>query len=266
MSKELWERDFYTNPNIDYLISKRIMEYDMKDAGFNLIKYYDLLPKKDIKYLSSISKSDRKIQIGLYQRSDKDLAKKLTKSFAMMRKIFFNANSISDEDVIAIKKDAIFIIGKEFEHVKFNNVEFVQKHKYTSYHKFGNIEMYYRDSNSSLDIKGIRDGLLIYHEEYFMKFLKRIFRYLEYNEQRGLIRYIKKFNNKYLNRELDIKYYRELSPDSVYSFNNEFIGNSKYFKAGIMYADEYLINKVDISYNYKNYILPIMQRFYFNRK
>ena len=34
----------WLNPNIEYLFGDEIIDYDMKDAGFNLIKQYRLLP------------------------------------------------------------------------------------------------------------------------------------------------------------------------------------------------------------------------------
>ena len=74
---------------------------------------------------------------------------------------------------------------------------------------------------------------------------------------------MKRFIMEYKNRELDIEYYRELSPDSIYSFNENVIGDSKYFKAGVENVSSNMINDINISYNYKKYILPIMQRFYF---
>lgn len=263
MGKKLYERDIYTIKGIDFLISKTINEYDMKNAGYNLIKYFKLLPESKIKYLSGLSKSDRIIQIGLYERHDREFAKQLTESFKEMRRLFFIENNLEDDQILSIKKDAIFTVGRECQITKFKNVEFVKKHKYTSYHRFDNIEMYYRESNNTLDIKGIKDELLYQHEKYFLSFLKRVFRLLEQNDTKALIKFMKRFIMEYKNRELDIEYYRELSPDSIYSFNENVIGDSKYFKAGVENVSSNMINDINISYNYKKYILPIMQRFYF---
>lgn len=263
MSKKLYERDIYTIKDVDFLISKTINEYDIRNAGYNLIKYFNLLPESKLEYLSNLSKTDRTIQIGLYAKYDKDFAKNLTKSFGEMRRLFFTYNNIQDDEVLSIKKDAIFTIGRECEVTKFDNVEFAKKHKYTSYHRFGTIEMYYRSSNNSLDIKGIKDELLYQHDEYFLSFLKRVFKLLEYDDTDSLIKFMKRFIKEYKNRELDIRYYRELSPDSVYTLNEDLIGSSEYFKAGVRHVNPQMINEINISYNYKKYILPIMQRFYF---
>ena len=39
------------NPDIEYLFNNEIIEYDMKDAGFNIIKQFKLLPDIKIKEL-----------------------------------------------------------------------------------------------------------------------------------------------------------------------------------------------------------------------
>ena len=263
MSKKIYERDLYTIPDTDFLISKNIFEYDIKSAGYNLIKYFNLLPTSKIDYLDNLSRTDRHIQIGIFERNDRDFAKKLTKSFTDIRKIFFKENNLNEDNVVSIKKDAIFVIGKECEKTKFGNIEFVKKNKYTSFHRFDNIEMYYRNSKNSLDIKGIRDELLYQHEDYFISFLKRAFRLIEFNDQKTFISFMKRFIMSYRLRHLEIEYYRELSPDSLYVVDEDVIGESKYFKIGIDNIDNSMIYDVDISYNYKKYILPIMQRFYF---
>lgn len=263
MAKKLYERDIYTIQDTDFFIAKTINEYDIRSAGYNLIKYFKLLPNSTIEYLSGLSKTDRHIQIGIFERNDRDFAQKLTKSFADIRKIFFIENDLDDDNIISIKKDAIFTIGRECEKTKFGNIEFIKKNKYTSFHKFDNIEMYYKSSKNVLHIKGIRDELLYQHEKYFISFLKRAFKLIEYNDQKTFILFIKKFVMDYKRRHLDIGYYRELSPESLYVINENIVGKSKYFHAGIENVSDKMINDIDISYNYKKYILSIIQRFYF---
>lgn len=36
--KELWEKELYVNDNIPYIFNTFIYEYDMKEAGFSIIK------------------------------------------------------------------------------------------------------------------------------------------------------------------------------------------------------------------------------------
>ena len=47
----LYKRDLYLQKDHDYIIGKRITEYDIKSANTNLCKYYNLLPNDEIEEL-----------------------------------------------------------------------------------------------------------------------------------------------------------------------------------------------------------------------
>lgn len=257
---KLYKHDFYTTDDYDYIIAKRIIEYDIKSAGFNLCKYYRLLSKDKIKYLETLSKADQKIQIGKYMKSDIDFNKNHTKSFKWIRKEFFKSNQLKDSDIISIKKDAIFIVSKKCKNCKFENVEFVEKNVYTSYHRFGNIELYYNSKTDTLDVKGINNDLLYQHKS-FMNILKRIFKLLEENKHDEFIKFMKRFVDDYKNKRLNYKYYREFNAGSDFILINK--GTNQNYVFGVGSMDSSLDDRLDISYNYINYILPIIQRFYF---
>jgi len=252
----LYKRDLWTQ-DIDYIINANIYEYDMKGAGLNLIKYYELLDSQTIEYLESLPKHVRTIVIGDMCKDDKELNRELNgKAFSNMRKKFFIANDIKEHQILAIKKDAIFLVNKVCEKTEFRNVEFALKNRYTSFHKFSNIEFYYRNSGRILDVKGIKDEKIPPHEDYMYKFLKDIFNLLETSSNDRIISKIKQFTKFYKSRQLEYQYYRELNSDSYYSL---FAGkDDKIFK-----SEEYLTGfEIDISFNYKNYILPLIQRFF----
>lgn len=260
VDSKLYKHDLYTTDDYDYIISKRITEYDIKSAGINLCKYYRLLPKEKLKYLDTLDKNSQKIQIGKYMKSDKEFNKNHTKSFRWIRKEFFKSNNICDSDIISIKKDAIFIVSKKCKTCSFENVEFVEKNVYTSYHRFGNIELYYNSRLDKLDVKGINNDLLYQHIS-FMNILKRIFKLLEENKHDEFIKFMKRFTDDYKNKRLSYKYYREFNSGSNFILNNN--ESKQNYVFGVNSMNDSLDDKLDISYNYMNYILPIIQRFYF---
>lgn len=260
VDSKLYKHDLYTTDDYDYIISKRIIEYDIKSAGINLCKYYRLLPKDKLEYLDSLTKTQQKIQIGKYMKSDKEFNVNHTKSFKWIRKEFFRDNDIKDSDIISIKKDAIFIVSKKCKKCKFENVEFVEKNVYTSYHRFGNIELYYNSKKDILDVKGISNDLLYQHVA-FMNILKRIFRLLEENKYDEFVKFIKRFVDDYKNKRLSYKYYREFNSNSGFVLRNDESSQNYVFSVNSM--NDTLDDQMDISYNYVNYILPIIQRFYF---
>ena len=151
-NKQVW-----FNPNIEYIFDTDIIEYDMKDAGFNIIKEYRLLPERTIKDLEMLGKGiDRHIAIGKMQGKDKEFSDRLSQKFAEMRAVFIDSNSLADSDIISVKKDAIFTI-KECDVTMFGNIHFAEKNRYSSYIRFsniGDIEIYYSDNG--MDIKGLQ--------------------------------------------------------------------------------------------------------------
>lgn len=250
----LYKRDLWTQ-DIDYIINANIYEYDMKNAGLNLIKYYELLDSQTIEYLEAMPKHARTIQIGQMMRDNKTLNRDLSESFSKMRKKFFVANNIKEHQILSIKKDAIFLVNKACEETKFKNVEFVLKNRYTSFHRFSNIEFYYRNRGKVLDVKGIREEKLESHKDYMCKFLKDIFNLLETSSNDRIISKLKQFSKFYKSRSLEFQYYRELNPDSYYTLMTD---DGKSFK-----SENYLTGfDIDISYNYIVYILPLIQRFF----
>jgi len=251
----LYEKDKYL-ANIDYLISSKIREYDMREAGFNLIKEYNLLSDKKIKYLSSLDKKQRTIQIGIYMRDDQKFNKDLTSSFKKARKIFFEMNNIEDNEVLSIKKDAVFLINKTaITTVIGKYIEFRNKNTYTSYHYINGYEFYY--NKDIIDVKGISDSTVKKHSEGFLIFLNRIMKLIEDNDSYRTFDYLKKFVRDYKQFNLNTQYYKEFNNKSLFAINKP---NSKC----IFYSDT--LNKADIKYtnigyNYSNYILYFIQNF-----
>lgn len=226
------QKSTWLNPNIQYLIGNEIIEYDLRDAGFSLIKQYHLLSDQKIDELDRLGKGiERHIAIGKLQGEDKDFSKRLLDKFAEIRTIFISANNLTDNDIISVKKDAIFTIG-QCQRVNFGNLTFSQKNTYSSYIRFqsaNNLEIYY--SNDTIDIKGMGEHAINRHRLYMIEFLKKIFSMLESNNP-GVKRYINKFIMEYKLHQLDEEYYIE--------FNN-------------------LSRDVNPLYNFKNIILPLVQ-------
>ena len=225
-------KSIYMNPNIEYLFGDEIIEYDIRDAGFNIIKQYKLLPNDKIRELELLGKgTTRHIAVGKLQREDKEFSKKLSNKFAEVREIFISTNDISDNDIISVKKDAIFITGR-CKRVKFGNIEFAEKNLYTSYIRFPNInnlEIYY--SSDNIDIKGMNEHAINRHRLYMYDFIRSTIDMIE-NKDIRIKRKLMKFINDYKFQNLDEEYYVE--------FNN-------------------MSRDINPLFNYMNIILPFVQ-------
>ena len=246
----LYEKHNYLNKDIEYLVSNEIIEYDMRSAGFNIIKKFKLLDDKKISHLESLPKERRQITIGLYQRENKKFAEDLNSKFVEMRRLFFEANDLQDESVLSIKKDAI-ITTKRCYNTIFDNVEFAEKHVYTSYYYISKYEIYV--GPSQIDLKGISDTKLQYHRDYMLDFMFRFLKLVEVGSRKQIITNLVQFANYYKRRELEVGYYRELNSDSLFRLNKEFIGDI----IGIQQVDS--VDDIDISFNYMKFIVPFIK-------
>lgn len=250
---KMFERTLYTNKNIMYIAGESIIEYDIKSAGFNICKQFKLLSPEKIQQLEELNKNDRHVAIGKLQRKDKSLSEKLKEGFMKCREAFFKYNSIMDEDILSIKKDAIFVIGKTCKCLKFGEyIEFVPKHVFHSYIFINDIEFYIGENEFAC--KGIRDEFLPLHSDYMIDLITEFMELLRrYNKAKAL-KFIKEVASAYRNKQLEMGYYRELNNESLFRPIREIkiLNNSLgYNQFGLD------LKYLDISYNYTHYIIPM---------
>lgn len=254
MTSKLYTKTLYLNKDIDYLFQNEIIEYDVKEAGYNIIKYYKLLSDDKIRLLDSYpTKEQRHIKIGLYQREDKEFANTLSEKFSDVRRMFFEVNNIEDSDIVSIKKDAIFIKNKYCSKCKFDNIDFRVKNRYTSYLYLDNNEFYF-DKNK-VDVKGLNDDVVLKHKDYMLDFLHTFVKLVENGNNKITINRFKQFIDYYRNRELDINYYRELNKRSMFRIFDNNISEGFYYSDNESSFDD---DRVDIMYNYVKYITPLI--------
>lgn len=250
MSKEIWERHNYTNHDIGMIVNGEIIEYDIKSAGLNLAKEYGYIDKSILDRLEKMEKKIRNIRLGLIKKKDEQIGKQENEALIKARKLFIVSNKLNVEDIIAIKKDAIFV-SRRCNERKFGNIEFVPKNKYTSYMEINKLEFYY--NSTQLDIKGIGDVVYEQHENYMIDFFKTYFSLMELGNKTKLIDYITNFVFRYKSRLLDLRYYRELNVQSTYRLNIT-VERDVY---GIDNIDSLSFDIVDIGYNYFKYLVPM---------
>lgn len=201
----------WLNPNIEYIFNTEIIEYDMQDAGFSLVKQFKLLPDDKIRELASIPKGiERHVAIGKLQGADKVFSEALNAKFAEVRKIFLATNDIKDDDIISVKKDAIFTIGQR-SRLRFGAVQFVPKNCYSSYIRLPSIndlEIYY--SSDKTDFKGMGKPAVNRHRLYMISFIRKLISMLESHDQSAK-RYIKRFIDDYKDHNLEDEFYIEFN-------------------------------------------------------
>ena len=251
MSCDLYKHDHYISHQLPYIFNREIIEYDMRDGGFSVSKEYNLLTESEIEKYEKYRKQTRTVELGKKQRKDKIYTEGLKDGFMKARKAFFEANEINIEDVISIKKDAIFIAragGCKYTKVG-KYIEFREKHSYSSYIQLPrNLEIYY--SPNGTDVKGISDEKIQAHKDYCISFINDFCNKMETNKPYQVLGFLRRFSDKYKRRELPVGYYREFNVMSKFRAmdGTEF---DEYWEDG---AED-----LNITYNFFNLIIKLIQ-------
>lgn len=237
-----------------------IIEWDIKSANTSICREYNLLPASLIDKIEGMHKSKREKQIGLIMRKDKDFAKKLEECFDIVMQEFIDQNGLDlDWDIISIRRDAAFVINKEIKkplvgkHVLFRPKGIYSHHIYLKPPKGKDLDIYV--NNDVVDIKGIDDELLKFHEEGMISLIRMICTSMgSSNPSKEINELFSDLVIKYKKRELPYDFYREFNPTSKFKLN--LFGTETLVDS--IDSDEFL-EMCDISYNYEKIILPLIR-------
>jgi len=241
------------------LVLDRITEYDIRSANTTMLRQAGRMKTRDLKALEELPKKEREIAIGKMIRLDKSIRQPIAKGIIRAKLDLFRSNGIQDDEVLAIKNDAVFIRGRRLRNTQFGVVEFRPKNTYALYLKLEGIEYYYDAREKRVDLKGVKDEVLEEpdHQNGMLLFLARCMDYLVMDRRDALRRYLIEFVDDYKSKRLPVRYYRELNRDNCYRTTMEISGMS--FSLIVATEDDKdMINGV---YNYKRFVLPIIQRF-----
>lgn len=253
--------------DISYLTNVFIYEYDISKANINILYTKKVIDKNTYEYLYNSERMVRQVYIGKLCK-DKNISDILKSGIIEAKKMLFEANDIQDNDVLSIKNDAVFIINKILQNTKFDLINFIQKNVYTSFYKLNGMEFYYYFNNITkeerIDIKGISNSKIKYHENYFLQIIKDLFYSLQVNGVEITMRMLKDIYNDYITLKLPIQCYRNFDINSDYHLNFTSFLNTGYC---IENATENQKNIINITKNLSILVefQRILSSIYFNK-
>lgn len=246
-----------------YLVATPIYEYDISKANINILYHDGVITKEQLNHFALMSRNDREKSIGLMIRENSDIQTILSDGIIEMKKRFFESNNILDTEVLAIKNDAVFVIGRKMTYTKFENVEFALKNFYSIYMKIFNLEIYYRSDQVTgldmIDVKGINDKKLELHRDGMMVIISEVFEQLDCGNVEDALAIFNQYYMAYVNRQLPIQFYRTFDANSAYIIS----------AMGTMYTVSCAnVSDVDISYNlnFLRQIYGYISHLYFNTR
>lgn len=269
------ERTVWIDKSIGIYVGE-LIEYDMREGGFSIIQKENLLPKEIIDEFKAMTKDERHKAVGnlahSHGRKYKDIPKLLIDRFKDYRLQFGELNSLDDDDIFYIRKDAI-CTKKYCYHTKIDDfIEFREKKVYDCYMRIepqykedgcnvkpNALEFYWSSSTGQIDVKGINDESVELHEKGMMQVISNFMGYLYSLNYDGALRYIVSVMDAY-KRGFGMKHNSEC-PEAMY---RRFDSTGKYriWQDGAVLEveeiGEELIPYCDKSYNYRNIFVPMM--------
>lgn len=201
----------YTNKEIKYIKNGVITEYDMKNGGPSILKHKKLITDEEYDYLMSLDKLTCNIEVGNWLKDNKEVSIELMNGFREAREELFEKNDIQDDEVLSIKKDAVFLINKTLEKEQLNpDYLFRKKNQYTTYINLNNKEFYYNIFNDKFDIKGFSDKVLEKQNDHLFKFIKDIIKKDSDNLKDEVFLDLLEFKNSFIKKELPKEYYYDV--------------------------------------------------------
>lgn len=233
---------------VNYIFNQYIREYDISKANISVLYSKGIINEELYTKLYYADRMTRQVYIGMMIKNNKKIQEVLVEGIIEAKQKLFEANGINDNDIIAIKNDAVFILNKIPRVLSFDGVTFVHKNTYTSFMRIGNLEVYYgADMDKEvIDIKGIKDtDLELYHMD-FLNIVIDYFRYIQKSGPEIALQYITSIIHSYLNKELPINAYRR------FRSSNDFVLNLHTMSYSVTQLDNTVQNKnnIDISYNF----------------
>lgn len=248
---DIWTKGNYKS-KYQYIVDHPIREYDISKANINVLRDANAISEETYQYLYAAPKLDREVFIGKMQGRDSNITSILKDGIANARRIFIEANQITDDEILAIRNDAITVIGdKPIRQLQITDrVAFRLAGLYSSYYSVERIDYFYNCDRikglESLEVKGLGDGGQHLHEQYMLSFLMRLFYTAQIEGAKNAINILQSFYYNYINKNLDIQYYRELNSQSMFRYISNFSMVSTLYTE---FASEYDKNIIDISYN-----------------
>ena len=200
----MFGKTLWYNPDLEYCFNKEIVEYDMQQASLSVSRRFHLLDDTLLDELERMPKDQRTKKVGLIQRDDKAYSDNMINGLLQTRKEFIEANGLTDEDIITLHSDALMFIKKGPIFDTINGVPFVHKNTWSSYIRYGKVEMFYVDD--TIDYKGIPKQMLQQHTMGMNRHILKVFRMIEdYDEE--IFAYLRKFQKRYLTNQLPDYFY-----------------------------------------------------------
>jgi hypothetical protein len=189
----------------------------MQQASLSVSRRFHLMDDSKLDILERMPKDKRTKEVGLMQRDDKILSDNIINGILQTRKEFIETNKLNEDTIITLHSDALMFIQKHIIQDNINGVPFIHKHSWSSYIRYGRVEMFYTDG--VIDYKGIPKQMLQQHTLGINQYLLNVFQLLEDNNP-DIYPFLTRFQRLYLQDKLPEYYYIPFGNTGKYKLEN----------------------------------------------
>ena len=247
------EKARYVAP-YEWLVNHNIQEWDLEKANISILRSLDIISEEEYLNYYNMPRQQREVALGCLRRDNPRIEEGYRQGIKAARQLFFDANSLEEENVLYIDNDSIttvhqwkdpragHLVGKLSPYINFR-----VKRRYTSFYQLFAIDfLYYSDGTTEeFRLKNVDDSRLRQnHTGYFLDFILAAAFSAQNNPILDSIQLVRDTYNSYATKSLDIEYYRELNPMNKYKMMN-----SQYYTFYSDNLSEAEKEYVDISYN-----------------
>ena len=188
-------------------IKRNVYEYDIHKANISCLLEMGEISKKQYDMLKDIPKDERSKFVAAFEKLEKDTAKDYRKFVEIALEKFKKFNDIREENVLEIAFDAIWI-DKEVSKLQVTeNIRFTCKRKASSMLEIRKVKFYFNSADDSFFQRGLGQK-----ESPWFDIIKEYMKLSEIENREILSKFINDFNEKYISKSLDEKFYQRLIP------------------------------------------------------
>ncbi len=244
LTRDILTKDNYINP-LRY-ISGRIVEYDMKAANVSILFDKGVIDYDSYVQYNMLPKDIREKEIGLLIKHDRSIYDTIAGGIKEYRIKFGEVNNIDSLQICRISRDAIYInTSTDLPITQMSNVvEFRPKSISNVMLTLGKIIIFVSLVNNgiSIDVKGLGNSYTL-HQNYMLNIIGSVIYYIERSEIKDALNFLSSIIDQYINKELDIGYYRNFNSGSTYTL---YIGDYVY---DVLEIDPTYLDNIDINCN-----------------
>lgn len=203
------DKMMWFNENIHYIFHANIVEWDMEKASLSVCERFGLLDSKEITRMRSLPKLEREKAMGMHQRGNKEFSNQLLSGIREIRRKFLEANGLDESNILSLHNDAIIFNSRKEIVSEIEGIRFHHDNTWDAYIRYGRVEIFYKVDEFGtgiLEFKNVGKDKIQEHTIGLNKYMINIFGYIE-NYDRNVLRYMRKFQQQYLQDKLPEYYY-----------------------------------------------------------